>query len=78
MMHHKENLRIYQLALVLKSPSIWTYGRIDIRAYVRSTKNIISEKGVRMYVRVATTVIFDGYYVTDPNFITTYRIGVRY
>ena len=55
-----------------------TYKRMYIRAYIRATETIVFNRGVHMYFRVTATVIFDQYYVTNHNFITTDIIGVGY
>ena len=56
--------------LALKRPFIWTY--------VRATKNIIIELGIRKYVTVTATVIFYQVYVTNHNFKKNEIIEVGY
>ena len=64
--------------LVLKRPYIRTYERMDVRTYAGATENIIFDQGVQKYFRVTTTVVFDQFYISGHNFITTDRIGVGY
>ena len=45
--------------LVLKSPFIRTYERMDLRTYARATENKIFDQGIGKYVRFISTMIFD-------------------
>ena len=62
----------------LEVASIWTYERMGIQADGRSTETILFDQDVVKYVRVTIITIFDQVYITDHNFITTFRIGVDY
>ena len=53
--------------LVLKRAIIWTYKNMGVWTDDRSTETIIFDQGVRKYVRVTATVIFDQVYVSDYN-----------
>ena len=51
---------------------------MGIQADGRSTETILFDQDVVKYVRVTIITIFDQVYITDHNFITTFRIGVDY